>query len=123
MDEQHDIVGASHRIRFWSQGARCPVYEFISELEARDCDRVLALLKRVADHGVPLHNPERARQLKGCGNLYEFKSHAVRILFFTGQGDDLILAHAFKKRTTKTPSRAVDTALRIRDEWEQQHTG
>ena len=122
MDEQHDIVGAAHRIRFWQQGSRCPVYEFVRGLVGTpDYDKIVALLKRTADRGMPLHNRTRALHLRAHGNLYELKSHEIRILLFRGEGRDLILAHALKKRSDRTPRRAIESALRVPDEWERQH--
>jgi hypothetical protein len=83
----------------------------------------MALLQRTADHGIPLHNRERALHFKAHGNLYELKSHEIRILLFKGEGRDPILAHALKKRADPTPQRAIESALRVRDEWDRQHAG
>ena len=115
-----DFAGAQYRICTWQQGDRNPVRRFLDGLPKPEQRKVLALMQRAADHGLPLHNKQKCRQLSGQAGLYEFKSSQVRLLFFVTGDRDLILTNGFLKKRGATPRQEIDRAARIRALWEQE---
>jgi len=45
-------------------------------------------------------------------NLWELRPKNNRIFFFYHKNNSFILLHAFEKKTQKTPTKEIDTALR-----------
>lgn len=115
-----EFVGAEHRICTWAEGQRNPTRSFLESLPKPELRKVVALLQRAADHGLPLHNRQKCRQLAGYRNLYEFKSSQVRLLFFITSDQDVVLANGFLKKRGATPRQEIDRAVRIRSMWEQE---
>jgi phage-related protein len=96
---------------------RCPVEEFIDELEIKDQRKVLSLLDRIANHGM-LGNEEKFHKLKGKGvSLWELKSFQVRIFCFFDQQRLVILTHGFRKKGNETPREEIEKALRFQKEY------
>lgn len=90
---------------------KSPVVEFIKSLDAKDRAIVLACLKSVEELG--LDSPRVAfRQIKG--KLWEIKIKATatgyRIFYVVVQKNSLVLLHAYKKKTQKTPIKELVVA-------------
>jgi phage-related protein len=90
---------------------RSPVYDFIKELEPKDRLRVLASLKNVEELGFDCPRVE-FRQIKS--KLWEIKINAVssdyRIFYVTIKQSLLMLLHAYKKQSQKTPLKEITIA-------------
>ena len=109
--------GKAFEIRAITNGNRCPVREFIDNLEKKDQQKVIALLIRLADHGM-LGNEQKFRKLEGKGvDLWELKSFQVRILCFFDKDRLVILTHGFIKKSRATPTAEIDKAIRLRKEY------
>lgn len=115
-----EFARGQYLICTWAQGDRNPVRRFLGGLPKPEQRTVLALVQRAADHGLPLHNRQKCRQLSGQAGLYEFKSSQVRLLFFVTGHRDLILTNGFLKKRGATPRQEIDQAVRIRALWEQE---
>jgi hypothetical protein len=94
----------------------CLVKEYLSSLRDEDRERILALLDRILQNGIP--RDERKFRSLGDG-IWEVKlpNATVRILCFFGDaepgiiGKDLILTHGIKKPKKKILEREKKKAL------------
>jgi len=86
---------------------RCPVEEFLKELQVVDRNKVLSLLNRTSEHG-PHGNKEKFRYLRD--GIYEFKSYQVRILCAFEKDNIIILTHGFIKKKDRTPIQEIKRA-------------
>ena len=98
------------KITFYKQ-AKSPVLEFIQSLSIKERAKILACLKNVEELGFESPRVE-FRQIKG--KLWEIKIRAIttgyRIFYVTLQKEQLVLLHAYKKKTQKAPLREIAIA-------------
>ncbi len=101
-------------VRFYRTAAgRCPVEEFLDELD----DRTLAKVE--TQHMVPAQYFKKlsAYDLWECrvglgGRIYRF-------LGFWDAGALIVLTHGFQKKTQKTPAQEINKALSFKADWER----
>lgn len=86
------------------------VSDFIETLAESDQKKMLALLKRSADHGLP-QNIEKFRHIRD--GLYEFKTFGVRLFCFLHKGKMIILTHGALKQKQKGDPEQYDKAFRL----------
>ncbi len=94
-------------------GDHCELLEFLGGLGQnlqKDCDRVLALLDRVALEGPP-RNTEISHQIKG--KLFQFIQGRLRIFWFYDKGRLIICTSGFVKKRRKTPRDEIDRAIQL----------
>lgn len=96
---------------------RCPVKEFLDNLGPSDQKKIIALLQRTADSGLP-KNEEKFKRLKG-EDIFEFKSFQVRIFFFLEKEKLIILTNGFIKKKVRTPLSEIERAKDLRKEYEK----
>jgi len=64
------------------------------------------------------------KHIEGTDGLYEIRiqqgSNIFRILCFFDQGQLVVLANGFQKKTNKTPQNEIDKALKIKTEYEHE---
>jgi len=106
--------GRIHAIYAIEINNRCPVREFIDQLEDSEQKKVLRLLERSADHGL-LKNEEKFKKLHE--DIREFKSYQVRILCFFDKGGIIVTTHGFTKKRGKTPGKEIEKAIYLRKEY------
>ena len=94
----------------------CLAKEFIEGLAETDKKKVVTLLRRTADNGVP-KNEEKFKHVKD--KIFEFKSYQVRILCFFDEGKLIILTHGFTKKRDKTPSAEIERAHKLMEEYQR----
>lgn len=90
----------------------CPVLDFLAGLEsghARQAVRMLALLSQVAEGGPP-RNTERSHTV--AEEIWEFIQGDLRVLWFYGKGQVVVLAVGFVKKSRKTPRAEIGAAER-----------
>jgi len=114
--------GPAEQICVLRRGARCQVLEFIESLEQKEEKKLLALLKRVCEHGVP-RNPEKYRRLRSGVKLDEVKSYQVRLLLFRDDDGAMVLTNAYLKKRGSQLSREIDRALGLREEYMARRLG
>ncbi len=107
--------GRKHAIHGLVVNGKCLTKDFVEGLEESDRKKVIALLKRAADFGLP-KNTEKFKSLKNSG-IYEFKSYQVRILCFFDREKVIILTHGFIKKRNKTPGREITKAEKLMKEY------
>lgn len=99
---------------------RMPAFEFYSELERADRQRVLALFKRLADTG-DIASREHFKSLgKTGGNLWEFKRFQLRFLGDYRPGGRFVVALGVRKKRDELSSSDIKKALRILTEHDEQ---
>ena len=96
-----------------------PGAAFFNDLSLSDKAKLLALFKRIGDHG-EISNPEKFGSL-GDG-LWEFKSFQVRMPFAycKKQRGWIVITHGFIKKKDKAPQSEIDRAWKIFKE-DQEH--
>lgn len=103
----------------WTEGNRTPVLDYIFGLADEEQERVVGMLGRVAENGLP-RNKELYGKLHDYDNLHELKRKPYRFLFFM-RGNDLVLTEAFKKSDSRRRDTIhYDRADRRRCDFERQ---
>ena len=87
-----------------------PVNEYLSSLPKKQQDKVIAYVDRLAQFGFNLKRPT-ADSLGGGLGLYELRPDRNRVLYCFHRRTQVILLHAFLKRTDDIPQREIEIAL------------
>jgi phage-related protein len=88
----------------------CDLLDFLEGLDGKlvkDGDRLLRLLQRIADEGIP-RNTEISHKLDG--DVWELIQGDLRLLYFRDRGRVVVCSHALVKRGRKVPRGDVDQA-------------
>ena len=98
-------------IFYIKQNGKCPVKEFIDQLQTKDRAKILACLKSVEDLG--LESPRvQFRQIRG--QLWEIKIRSIsagfRLFYVRIKSNTLILLHAYQKQSQKAPKNEIEVA-------------
>jgi phage-related protein len=99
-----------------------PVSDFIATLPKKHIAKALWEIRLLAANGTALRMPY-AESIKGekYKGLWELRiqqgSDISRIFYFLPVGNTFILLHGFLKKTQKTPTQELDTALRYKDDY------
>lgn len=98
-------------IFYIKQNNRCPVKEFIEDLEVKDKAKILACLKSIEELG---YDTPRVQFRQIAGRLWEIKIRSVETgyrIFYVGiKPKTMILLHAFQKQSQKTPQKEIEIA-------------
>lgn len=87
-----------------------PVKDFIEEQDETTYAKIIHAIELLKNNG-PFLKPPYAKKLQS--NLYELRISgkiAIRI-FYTIENNEYRLLHSFKKKTQKTPTKEIKTAL------------
>jgi phage-related protein len=67
---------------------------------------------------------EYLKHIEDTEGLYEIRVHngndVFRIFCFFDEGQLVVIANGFRKKTQKTPKQEIDRALKIKEEYEQE---
>lgn len=88
----------------------CDLLDFLDALVgrlAKDGDRLLRLLQRIADEGIP-RNTEISHKL--AGDVWELIQGDLRLLYFRDRDRVVVCSHALVKRGRKVPRGHIDQA-------------
>jgi len=88
-----------------------PVREYIQALPQKQQDKIIAYIDRLVQFGFTLKRPA-ADSLGGGLGLYELRPDRHRILYFFCRHKEVILLHAFMKKTDAIPKREIEIALK-----------
>jgi phage-related protein len=108
-------------IKFYrNENGRCPVEEFLEDLDDKTLAKVLAIFKVIETQDrIP---SQYFSKLSGY-DLWEcrigFAGQIYRFLGFWGNGALVILTHGFEKKTQKTPQKEIKKALECKAIWER----
>lgn len=87
-----------------------PVEKFVKEQDEATYAKILHAILLLKDNGPFLKPPYNKKLQDGLYELRMSGKVAIRILY-TMHNDEYYLLHAFKKKTQKTPSRELKTAI------------
>lgn len=91
-----------------SRGER-PVQKYTESLPLKERIKVKALIDYLSEK-VVLNEPN-AKKLSGYPGLYELRPGTHRIFYCYHEGK-VVLLHAFRKSSNKTPKREIETAYK-----------
>ncbi len=99
---------------FQTESGQSPVEKFLDSLTAKQAQRVIWVLKLIEDlKSVPT---QYFRKMSGTEGIWEVRvkagSNMFRLLGFFDGSKCVVLAHAFQKKTKKTPKHAILLAER-----------
>ena len=100
-------------VNYWRNPARkAPVEKYIDDIDNKgEMAELLSALKGVQEHGRDAVGVE-FRQIEG--KLWELKIRTYgsqdRIFYVVLKGNEMILLHAYLKKTSKAPLREMETA-------------
>ena len=88
-----------------------PVTKFLEELPEKDHAKIVAALDYLGQQGPVLRGPHAAH-IKG--KLWELRvslaRNEYRLLYFFMEGQFVVVAHGFVKKTQAIPAREIETA-------------
>ncbi|TDA64064.1 MAG: type II toxin-antitoxin system RelE/ParE family toxin [Clostridia bacterium] len=106
---------------YMSPSGRTPVADYIANLNAESRAKVARALDLLEQYG-PALGPPHVKPLKGTGGLCElrvpFGGQAYRLFFFP-DGGEVIVTHAFTKKSEKTPKKELQTAISRMKEYQE----
>lgn len=101
----------SWKIRFFQTSrGDCPVTDFIEEQNLATQTKITHTIELLETYGYQLKPPYAKKIHDGLYELRVSGKVAVRI-FYTLYNNEYHLLHAFKKKSQKLPTRAIQTAL------------
>ena len=111
-----------YEIEFYeTEKGRSPVNDFLNKLQDKQKAKVLQDIEQLRLVGSDLHFPRidfvKGDKYKGLMELRtKYSTDIFRIFYFMIVNNKAVLLHAFQKKTQKTPSKELDTALaRMKD--------
>ena len=104
-----------------SESGNVPAFDFIDGLRDREIAKVHGCINLLEKHGYRLCYPlvdtitgDKYRGLKELRIECVFEN--IRLLYFVTENNKAVILHAFKKKTQKTPTKELETALnRMKD--------
>ena len=98
------------RIQFYkTDDGKCPVEEFIDELDYRQAQKIVWTLKLIKDFdNVP---KQYYKKIDSSNNIWEVRAgKQIRLLCFWDRENLIILTHGFIKKTMNIPKKELLTA-------------
>ena len=96
---------------------RCPGKKFLNSLSKDDREKILRVIKRLADEG-KVSNREQFKKIEG-EDFFEFKNFQMRMPCYFQTAGRLIITHGFMKKEAWIRPEEIDRMKRIRDEYEK----
>lgn len=111
------------KIKFYEdEQGNVPVREFLDSLDIKMRQKMLRSIQALQDMGISLRMP--LSESLGDG-IFELRakvgSNISRVMYFFIIGDSAVLTHGFIKKTQKTPSRELEKAKKIRDDYKMRY--
>lgn len=95
---------------------KCEVDEYLDSLNIKNRAKVMAWIDKLQEQGNRLHRPFADYLRDG---IYELRisvsSNNLRILYFFILKNQIILSHAFIKKSSKVPEREINKAIANRE--------
>ncbi len=99
-------------IFYRTRGGSCPVEEFLDSLPAKQARKIAWVLQIIET--IPMVPVQYFKKLEGTDNIWEvrvdFGNDAFRLLGFMDEGNLVILASGFAKKSQKTPTAEIRLA-------------
>lgn len=108
--------GPAKRVAWYVEtNGRSKAKEFYGKLKKADAVKLKARMQRMATHG-RIHNTE-VFSPEGS-KIFAFKVFKQRLACFF-DGDVVVIAHGYTKKSNKVPPGEIERACRLRDEYFQ----
>ncbi len=107
------------------EGDTCETEEFLNDLAENyqaSADGLFRLIEQVVESGLEALSTKQCHQVDKTHKIYELIKGDIRLLFFKGHGDTLIVTtHALIKKTQKTPEKDKNKAIRYKKAYQLAH--
>jgi phage-related protein len=111
-------IKASWRVGFYeNHRGESPVLDFINQLPAQDRARIDLVVRLLKEFGTDLGMPH-ARPLRD--RIWELRPGGVRLLYFAYIEQQFVILHGFRKTTSRTPDREIETAIHRMKEFREE---
>jgi phage-related protein len=108
------IYNEEYKLKFYKDSVKGsnPVFEYLRKLEDKHRSKIykhlefLRVSRGYIDEPYGKHITGKIRELR-----VDFSNNYYRILYFTYVEKNIVILHAFLKRTDKTPNREIQIAL------------
>ena len=106
-------ISVVREIKYYeSESGRCPVEEFLLELETKQFEKVMWVLRLVED--LPQVPVQYLKKLQGTDDIWEvrvqFGGNIFRLLGFMDGSSWVVLTNGFVKKSQKTPDSEIHLA-------------
>jgi phage-related protein len=101
-------------ILYKSSSGREIITDFIDSFSNEIVDKIRGEVKTLKEHGLFLLTTSKIKKIAGYHNLYELRiksSVQIRLFFAFIPPNIFLLVHGFVKRTNKTPTKEIQTAV------------
>lgn len=108
-------------------GSECEVETFFAEIMSdsnyeASAQGLIVLIERIAKEGLDGLSPHIWHLVDNDNKIFELKKGRLRLLFFKGPGDVLVIAsHGFIKKTQKTPDNEKNKAIRRKKQYQKDY--
>ncbi|MFZ5450413.1 MAG: type II toxin-antitoxin system RelE/ParE family toxin [Thermodesulfobacteriota bacterium] len=96
---------------------RCPAKKFLGGLSKDDREKIMRVIKRLADEG-KISNREQLKKIEG-EDFFEFKNFQIRMPCYFQAVGRVIITHGFLKKEAGIRPEEIDRMKRIRHEYEK----
>lgn len=86
-----------------------------SMLAETEQDRCVALFDRMATRGPTSIPTDRNHQIDSNAKLFQVRVNQLRIVWFYDEGQIVICAHCYRKKTNRVPKKDLQAARRARE--------
>ena len=93
---------------------RCPGKKFLDDLSKLDREKILRIIKRLADEG-KVTNREQFKKIEG-EDFFEFKNFQIRMPCYFRSDGRIIITHGFIKKGDSIKPEEIERLKRICDE-------
>lgn len=105
-----------------TEAGRCPVEEFLDSLSGKQTQKIVWVLRLIENlESVPA---QYLKKMPGTDDLWEVRVQVsrdqFRLLGFFDDAHNLVLLHAFAKKTVKTPRQAITLAEKRKNDYLRQ---
>ena len=110
--------GKFHRVELAiTSNGRCPGKKFLDGLSKVDREKILRIIKRLADEG-EVTNREQFKKIEG-EKFFEFKNFQIRMPCYFHADGRVIITHGFLKKGDSIEPEQIYRMKRVRDEYEK----
>ena len=119
------LLKNNFKIAAVSQNNQCEVETFLEQIDARysaSADGIFSLIEHISENGLNCLSSKLCHLIDRDNKIYELIKGDIRLLFFRGHGDILIIAsHAFIKKSQKTPNKEKSKAINYKKQYQKAH--
>lgn len=106
-------------------GDSCETEEFLNDLAENyqaSADGLFRLIEQIVERGLDALSTKQCHQVDKTNKISELIKGDIRLLFFKGHGDTIIVTtHALIKKTRKTPEKDKNKAIRHKKAYQLAH--